>query len=739
MQRYPWHTPHILTGITILIVALLAPIFVITPDYPFALKAYLLEQQVGSVNLITGTLEGNEEAVIPVGKRGLITCPQTIPSTMEWNTAQSFSMVTGLRMYEYSEGFSAEKNPASRVWSGKKLSSGVSATDKINTLQPGRTYYIRATSDVHFRCAMDKTIFVYESDLNANRTFTLDRDLATLGSAIFVMAPHATIDLNGHTVSFGIGNRDGTIGVYPFTSRSVIHLGSDDANFPETAQPGNNGTNGITIKNGHIRWGGQGGVNATAIGTQYAGGADAPWTLDNLYLESGGKDGMCVHILWNEVTLTNTLCDNSGFNGTFDRHLLPAAIRVPGNKITAIHNIIIGGNGGIVGGYNSLLRENIIRNDGLVTNGYAANPEDFSFIERNIIAPRNGRGIYMNNASVAQDNFVVVHERPNPEFGEALNPPCVRIRWENVDTIVQRNTCLAIGGVPNASASALYLSNYGGGTNLITDNRFIGLMTQDDPTGGIYANAVTFEGQGTNSFMHDTILRNSFSSNQYLIRLSGYDGHTWEDGLIADNSFSWINGLNAANEVETVLRSPLYAYSVPASNSYVTTEKLSEVKEQIIAEIHQLLNAVPDDMHRHTFYTGYCCGQESIITFLDSLLGTGVSMEPNDVDIGNSLNSGLVKIQIGHSVWIEARVNGGIIWKEPIEVRDSSGIIGTYTTDGSGRVRIPIVEYALERDAGSQINRKTLRSEHTVTYQGRSVTIPAGASGTDQNPLVVNF
>lgn len=114
-------------------------------------------------------------------------------------------------------------------------------------------------------------------------------------------------------------------------------------------------------------------------------------------------------------------------------------------------------------------------------------------------------------------------------------------------------------------------------------------------------------------------------------------------------------------------------------------------------------------------------------------------MEPNDVDIGNSLNSGLVEIQIGHSVWIEARVNGEIIWKEPIEVRDSSGIIGTYTTDGSGRVRIPIVEYALERDAGSQINRKTLRSEHTVTYQGRSVTIPAGASGTDQNPLVVNF
>jgi hypothetical protein len=84
----------------------------------------------------------------------------------------------------------------------------------------------------------------------------IKKDIATLGTAIFVMAPHATIDLGGHTVTFGVDNRDGTMGVYPFTSRSVMNLGSDDAHFPETAN-GGNGTNGIIIRNGRIRWWGK--------------------------------------------------------------------------------------------------------------------------------------------------------------------------------------------------------------------------------------------------------------------------------------------------------------------------------------------------------------------------------------------------------------------------------------------------------------------------------------------------
>lgn len=726
-----------LTAGTILGAILIASFYIHVNDHP-PLNAAILETQVGSVNLITGTLDGTEEAIIPIGKRGLITCPESIPSSMEWNTAASFTSATGLRMYEYTDSFQSEKNPDTRLWSGKKLSSGVSAAEKITTLKPGRTYYIRATSEVRFRCAYDKTLFIDENDLNANRTFTLTRDLATAGSAMFVMAPHATIDLNGHTISFGLDNRDGTIGIYPFSSRATTNLGSDDANFPQTATT-HNGTNGITIKNGHVKWGGTKGTNATAIGTQYTGGSDTPWTLDNLFLESGGKDGMCVHIVWNEVNLTNTYCDNSGFSDSFDRHLLPAAIRVPGNKLTAVHNIVIGGNGGIVSGPHSVLRENIIMNDGLVTNGYAANPEEDSLMERNIIAPRNGRGMYMNNRSISRDNVIVVKEAPNSEFGDQLNPPCVRIRWENVDTIVERNTCLAIAGSPYASASALYLSNYGAGTNTIMDNRFIAIMTDENPPDSVYANAVTFEGQGTNSFMQDTILRNNFSSNQYLMRLSGYDGHTWENGIVSQNAFSWINGLGAVNEIEGALQSPMFTFSLPSSNTYVTPSVIATIKATIVSDLHARLNSVSNNVQRKTFYTGYCCSQESIITLLDSLLGPSVSMQPQDVAIGNSVNSGKVNIQIGHSVWIEARTNGDIIWKEPIEISNSAGFVGLYATDGQGRLRVPVIDYALERDAGSPTNRKTLRSNTTLLYQGHTVVLPGNAVGTEQNPLIVNF
>jgi hypothetical protein len=172
-------------------IAIVAAVFIerARDDHPPTLTAEIIEQQIGLTNVVTGMLNGSDEAVIPVGKRGIITCPPSIPSTMEWNTAVAFASATGLRMYEYSQDFAAEKNPDARVWSGRKLSSGVSAAEKITTLQPSRTYYIRATSEIHFRCAVDKTIFVRDEDLDAQRVFHLNRDIATLGTAIFVMAP----------------------------------------------------------------------------------------------------------------------------------------------------------------------------------------------------------------------------------------------------------------------------------------------------------------------------------------------------------------------------------------------------------------------------------------------------------------------------------------------------------------------------------------------------------------------
>ncbi|MEJ2637500.1 MAG: hypothetical protein P8184_19700, partial [Calditrichia bacterium] len=149
----------------------------------------------------------------------------------------------------------------------------------------------------------------------AAATYKFETDFRADGTAVFVYADNVTIDLNGHTITFGAADRNGTIGVNPFKYRTAWTLGSDDQSFSFTNQEGSGGTN-LVVKNGRIIWGGKNGTWATAVGGAYSA---KRVTIENMYLESGGNDGACVQFNWADISIHDCYCVDKSI-GTENRH-----------------------------------------------------------------------------------------------------------------------------------------------------------------------------------------------------------------------------------------------------------------------------------------------------------------------------------------------------------------------------------------------------------------------------------
>ncbi|MBV9462719.1 MAG: hypothetical protein JO317_00685 [Verrucomicrobiae bacterium] len=493
---------------------------------------------------------------------------------------------------------------------------------------------------------LTRPLFITESDLGPNRTYTLQEDLSAPGTAVFIMVPDATIELAGHTITFGTDDRDGTVGVYPFDSRTAFPLGADDVNYPETLKPAHGAR--CTVQNGRVVWAGKKGKWATAVGGAYSKG---PITVRNCSLSSGGPDGACVHFNWAALVIHDCYCFNTS-SSTENRHAGPANVWC-GGKTTAYRNILIGGCSAFHVGSGSEAHENVMRQSGFATNGYGFGSyrgEDCQ-VYRNLIVPTNGRGVIFDHGrrDHVYENFICVHEKPNAEFGTALNAPCVRLRYDATENEFLRNECLAIGGPGggNAAASGAYFTCQPGTQNLVAENEFIAIAAGDPVPNAHYANALTFEGQGKPGGPGtDRVERNRLAGNNYLIRLSGYDGGCFQNPIVG-NSLEWISGRAAAEWAFQILDSPRFQFQYPDDNRYVTAETLQSIRTSVKAEILELIGQEGDDRKRAVFYTGYN-GHPSSITLLETKL-RNVKWDDRAIFVEKSNAKAPIDIRIGES------------------------------------------------------------------------------------------
>ncbi|MCD4730170.1 MAG: hypothetical protein K8R74_06205 [Bacteroidales bacterium] len=570
----------------------------------------------------------------------------------------------------------------------------------------------------------------------AGQAYRFETDFSAAGTAVFVTADNITIDLNGHTITFGTSNRNGTIGINPFRQRSATSLGSDDQNFSHTTQGGSGGSN-ATVKNGRIVWGGTTGVWASAVGGYYSG---SHVNIENIYLESGGQDGSCVYMKWANININNAYCVNHSVS-TENRHAGPGTIKSAG-KVMANYNIIIGGNSAIVCESGSEITNNVLRHSSFATNGYGVWLYRNSGVtsNNNIIAPSNGRGILYNAGEnhSASNNLIVAHEEPNSEYGSGLNPTCLRIRYNANNNHFYENKCLAIGGQGITAASGAYLSNDGGMENYIHDNEFRSILTMQ-PDAQKYANAITFELQGdASSFANDRIENNFFGSNNYILRLTGFDGGCHQ-GPIKNNYMEWINGDNTYNWFVQAIDDSTYNFQYPASNQFVTPQTLQDIKNEIKNEIHNLIAGETDDRERYTFYTGYY-EYDGFITIIDARLGSGVGMEAEDVYVRSGSGSEN-NIKIGHSMYVNCiDSQGNSIRNKTIQVHDNSGLTYHSQTDNNGIAKLELLDYVLVKPDGAASSSKEMSSDHTVKIPGfDSVLLPTDIKDNEDNPYVLNF
>lgn len=568
----------------------------------------------------------------------------------------------------------------------------------------------------------------------AGKTYFFTTDFEAEGTAIFIMRDNITVDLNGHTIRFGSADRDGSMGINAFRARSASGAGSDDQNYSKTAEGWTHSPNGAVIQNGEIIWAGQNASWAAAIGGSYA---DGHVTISNMRLESGGRDGACVNFNWTEVTVHDTYMLNHS-ESTADRHTGPATLNANA-KMAAYNNIIIGGRMAINAGSNSEIYNNVLRQAGFATNGYGVGfyRMNDSKVYDNIIVPSNGRGIIFNAGenNEAYGNLIVVHERPNAEYPDALNAAGIRVRYDAVNNSIHDNQILAIGGGENLAASGLYLSDYPDGNNHYENNTVRAILTSPENISQ-YANAITMESQGTaQKASNDIIQGNDFASNNYLVRLSGYDSGCYQEAIV-DNSLNWVSGMDSYNWLVNALNDPKYNFNYDASNSYVKNDVKNQLLNEVKQEVLGLVGAAPNNQNRETFYTGY--HGESVITLIDTRAGSSVGMRPEDVYVGRT-DQGVIDIRVGHSVDVVAKTSSGqVLANKTITVTDNTGNVYSGVTDSQGKATLNVIDYSLYKSpAGTSVSQQNRsgQSARIDGYLGVSLASTLNLSA----PLVLSF
>jgi VCBS repeat-containing protein len=559
------------------------------------------------------------------------------------------------------------------------------------------------------------------------QTYQLQTSLRFTGNGIYIAAANVTLDLNGHTIYYG-GQNTNTVNDHLKGAHGVVlyvNWHNTEISIPGATSP----TNAI-IKNGSIVHEGTGAVSHAIYGRDGLGA-----TVRDIRAEANGKDTHSVYFYSGSFSLYDNVLISRA-SDSFNRHSGPA--NVHGVTVTAHNNVLIGGNSGFAVLGDSEIIGNVIAHDGHVTNGYGVWLYRASnvLVKDNLILPSNGRGVLLNAGDNIQvfDNVILHLEAPNAEFGESLNPPAIRSRYDTNGNTISGNTGLGIAGgdVGLTSASGLYLTEDGTGSSSFVNNNLTTILV-GERNYTHYAQPVTFEGHGSQSQSQDIISNNVFRSNDSLIRVQGFDGGLVGQIPVVDNELAFVTGNTAKADFVAVAQAKLVEIGMDRN-----TAALGVVSDAI-ALINWLITEVPLYDQRTTWYLKYYGLTDVNGTFVDLGTGPGVDLAAYDY---YTLNEGLVSVKVGQTVPVVLAGPGGELATSVVTVTTDLDDTYNYTTSGTGGFSVPVIEFALEKDypTNSPVV-KNQRKTTTITVSGYApVTLDNSvllSHKNDASPLMV--
>ncbi len=569
-----------------------------------------------------------------------------------------------------------------------------------------------------------RTVYILKQ---AGKTFALQTDVSTKGTAFYIANKDITFDLNGHTITY---NTDKLAGPNAGDDKSathgvVLYLGYHNTEIPTIA--GAAEAFNVAIKNGTIKNDGAGNLSHGIFG-QRGNGA----LIENIEIETNGKDSHTVFFKYggtNGVTLRDNLL-TTHTDSSFNRHAGPANVMV-GGKLVAERNVLIGGNSGFNVLADSVINENVIGHTGFATNGYGVWLYRTSnvTITNNLILPTNGRGVLFNaGENMTVTGNVILHlEESNAEFGDNLNPPAVRSRYETKGINYSDNISLGIGGGGYTSASSLYISSYGSGASTYANNDATTILV-GTPDISHYAQPITLEGTGGSiaggaggSLGVDLIKDNNFKSNHVLVRVEGYDGYTEQSEPLKGNSFDWVTGNAAYGDFMAAIESKLSDLGL-GSNALAAAQTYIGGIDTLI---DGLISGQGLQEGRAVWQTKYFShvGTTTFADLIDSDWGNGVDPKSYTYAYSN-LSSGAVKVREGFTQQVKILNGSTPLANSAVSVTTAQGDSYQATTDANGLATLTFYRFSIEKaDAAGAAFSVIDRTQSTITAGGKSIVV----------------
>ncbi len=361
-------------------------------------------------------------------------------------------------------------------------------------------------------------------------TYVLTQDVSAPHTAFIIKGDDITLDLGGHTVTYGTADGDWVSGVF------ARPLGRHEE-FALIPLEGFGGANNFTLKNGRIIEGPESGHYRHAI---YMRGGDG-LEIHDVESEVHSPDSNNVNVLyWGSAHIHHNHLVNR-VKVVSDRHY-------PGEDVIVIwgvrwpieidHNTIDGGaQWGIrVSGESDPphlvhIHHNVVRHRTYATNGYGLCLHARNmYVHSNVVRPIAGRGAHLTGYDIDFfNNIVDVREQPNPEY------PRTRAHGVKLEgarsTRVHHNFIRATAEEGFGDADPLDLSVPPGANNQVYKNTVVALRK----TNKFWATTINLIGQRD---QNGCVLRdNVFRTEQYHLRVD------WNGGsgvLFRNNRFEVI-------------------------------------------------------------------------------------------------------------------------------------------------------------------------------------------------------
>ena len=258
-------------------------------------------------------------------------------------------------------------------------------------------------------------------------TYVMNRDLSCRASGVLIYAENITLDMKGHTITYGTGKKRNEE-VITYNGKRSGNVGHHGIYVPGSPRHGkdapvkigwNGRLKGIVIRNGKIRHGNGGISYSDAILANGTLGCE----IANMDIAISAPDSSAIIGGW-ETKIHDNRIVHTGTHVTNRHAQLGVIVSGLGSKV--YNNTIIGGpQVGVKAMTGAEIHHNEIRQNATVTNCYGVQGygQNNIHVHHNKIIPKNGRGIHVSEKSVGwkvHHNYVEVRETKNNEYPKGM-------------------------------------------------------------------------------------------------------------------------------------------------------------------------------------------------------------------------------------------------------------------------------------------------------------------------------